>query len=224
MEPDCYSASVVPTWNACSCILSRCPAGLTQPLNAEPRSRRPKLNPSSGFSVGSEAYPESLGLSGVAGKKFISAITSFRSDALSLNNLKGTPPEAVPLPRQLQGSVRHCAQVTKCGEKNLPPGTLSFPPPRPSPQHVSRYGTHPRGPRAFSDPNRSKEVRAYVHPLLVQCHLFAVYVAFIRSYESSFSPCGRTTLARTFSRSIVRNQRSSTWTTQRNTTRISTPL
>lgn len=162
-------------------------------------------------------------MKGVAGKKFISAITSFRSDALSLNNLKGILSEAVPLPRQLQGSVRHCAQVTKCGEENLMPGTLFYPPPRPSPQHVSRYGTHRRGPRAPSDPNRSKEVRAYVRPLLVQCHLFAVYVASIRPYGSSFSPCGRTTLARTFSRSTVENQTSSIWTTQRNTTRILIP-
>ena len=157
------------------------------------------------------------------GKKFISAIASFRSDALSLNNLKGVLSEAVPLPRQLQGSVRHCAQVTKCGEKTLPQDTLSYPPPRPSPQHVPRYGTHPRWPGTPSDPNRSKEVRAYVHPLLVQRYLFTVYVASIRPYGNFFSPCGRTTLAQTFSRSIVGNQRSSTWTTQRNTTRISIP-
>ena len=162
-------------------------------------------------------------MKGVAGKKFISAITSFRSDALSLNNLKGILSEAVPLPRQPQGSVRHCAQVMKCGEKNLPLDTLSYPPPRPSPQHVSRYGTHPRGPRTFSDPNRSKEVRAYVPPLLVQCHLFTVYVVSIRPYENFFNPCGRMTLARTFSRSTVGNQRSSTWTTRRNTTKILIP-
>ena len=162
-------------------------------------------------------------MKGVAGKKFISAITSFRSDALSLNNLKGILSEAVPLPRQLQGSARHCAQVTKCGDKNLPLDTFSYPPPRPSPQHVPRYGTHPRGPRTFSDPNRSKEVRSYVHPLLVQYHLFTVYVASIRPYGNFFSPCGRTTLARIFSRSTVGNQTSSTWTTQRNTMRILIP-
>ena len=57
---DCYSASVVPAWNARSRVLSRGAAGFVK-RNAEPRSRRPKLDSSSGFSVGFEAYPESLG-------------------------------------------------------------------------------------------------------------------------------------------------------------------